>query len=245
MLLSTCLLKGQTLVYLREWEESIFLSDRYDDTEFVMHYTSVERAAAIALTQSLVLSPLRVLNDPRESQQRQSIRVTYSIPGGPVMPDVADDVGIQHDAALWALRNQVRVGCFTADARAHPRGTGRDADERGFARPRMWAQYGAGHAGCCLVMNREALESAARGLSAKVHCGRVRYVEGVDLALHEAELVELNDPTTGRTGPDLTKQQRAMVKSLFSKNADWATEREFRIVVEDWKDERPEAPRDR
>jgi hypothetical protein len=96
------------------------------------HYTSIGRAAAIALTGSILLSPLEFLNDPRESQRRSTIRVTY---GTSPLPNADEDLAELHEHRLLEFRGGVRVGCYTRDERLE-RGTLADADARGFARPR-------------------------------------------------------------------------------------------------------------
>lgn len=55
---------------LSEWEANTIFGEptSADPETFLYHYTSVERAAGIALLGSISLSPLGPMNDPRESQ---------------------------------------------------------------------------------------------------------------------------------------------------------------------------------
>lgn len=225
------------MVHRQDWERSLFdNAPGLDGSELLFHYTSVERAAAMALTQSMLLSPLSVLNDPREAQTRGTTMVTYTVLGEeePDLDGLADD----HEAEVRRLRAQVRIACFTMDARNGSNTMLADRDSRGFARPRMWAQYGDGNRGCCIVLNRQSIISAAQSRAdhskRRVKSGAVTYVQGFDHLLHEAETADFNDPLTGVPGSDPSAQHDRVIDSLFSKNADWAAEREFRVVVDGW-----------
>ena len=225
------------MVTLLAWETESLFTDRdgrRGSDEFLFHYTSVERAAAIALTGSIVLSPLNVLNDPRESQEGGTIRVAYGL--GPRPLDDADLVG-QHDRIVRDLRASIRVACFTRDSRGRP-GFAEDADARGFARPRMWAQYADASRGCCIAFDRGRLLEAARQEIPTLQCGDVHYSSGFDPNYHAAHTADFNDPRSFVAGSDPRAQHARVVQSLLYKNGDWRDEREFRIIADEWPQDR-------
>ena len=64
------------LVKLSTWENNPVFGSRpkIPADRYLFHYTSVERCAAIGFTACIALGPLTPLNDPRESQLRQSLQ---------------------------------------------------------------------------------------------------------------------------------------------------------------------------
>lgn len=196
-------------------------TDRY-----LFHYTSVESAAGIALTRSLALSPLTPMNDPRESQVRQvaTMKVVRKGTAG-VTPRERE----AFETELWTRRRRVRLGCFTEDRIEGRPGHAEREDLRGYAHSRMWTQYAAGQTGVCLVLDRsQLLEAAHLAFGRRLTHGPVGYVEGFDAALVDAETVDF-------TTPDVTRHHvERVLPSLLVKNGDWRSEREYRVVVDDW-----------
>jgi hypothetical protein len=209
-----------------EWRSSypFGIEAEVDPDTLIFHYTSIERAAAIALTGSLLLGPLTMLNDPQESQVRRLIGSTTDL--------FAPDYNERKEAferQVHQLRSLIRLACFTSDAVLEKEGTVKRADGRGFARSAMWAHYGDGHEGACIAFDRAVLELRAGELAATARCGPVTYSPGLNVAVYQAESVDIDHP-------DLGRQHKAVVDSLFTKNSDWSPERECRIVVDGWTD---------
>ena len=214
------------------WDQNAIFGTEADahPDRYLVHYTTVGSAAAIALTGAIALSPLTPMNDPRESQSRQ---IMTMFTGG----SVPDDERSRFEQELWRLRGRVRLACFTVDQPRDaieklPRHNDRDAqfeDRRGYAHSRMWTQYAAWQSGVCLVFERtKLLTTAQRTFEARCHDGPVKYVPGFDEALHRAELVNFDDPDSA------LHHRRNVIPSLFVKNNDWAAENEFRVLVDDW-----------
>jgi hypothetical protein len=104
--------------------------------DFLFHYTTVERAAAIALHGSMILSPLASLNDPREARDVGLMTLAVSeVNQSPTV--VSDDERSIVEAQLWSYRAGLRVACFTRDRRVGRRGTARRGYGRGFGRSRF------------------------------------------------------------------------------------------------------------
>jgi len=119
------------------------------------------------------------------------------------------------------------VACLTTD-QTDGRSSERD-DWRGYAHSRMWTQYAAGHSGVCLVFDRvQLLTKASAMFGSHFHHRSVEYISGFDGSLHDSELADFDRP-------DPQQHHRTkVVPSLFVKNRDWESEREYRLLVDEW-----------
>jgi hypothetical protein len=212
---------------LSSWESNPIFGTHTDisSDQYLFHYTSVERCAAIGFSGSFALGPLTPMNDPRESQVRQ---VTTMRSGGPgSVLTVTDEERAAFERELSRLRARVHLGCFTTD-RTEGVDSERD-DWRGYAHSRMWTQYAASHTGVCLVLNRaQFIETGNRRFGKGFHHGAVTYISGFDNALHAAELVDFDRPNP------LLHHRGKVIPILFVKNRDWGAEHEYRVLVDDW-----------
>jgi hypothetical protein len=144
------------------------------------------------------------------------------------------------------LKHSWRVGCFVFDvseATVSVNSSGTQTlsamYERGYARPRMWAQYAQDYRGACLVLDRSKLDAAIRSAAA---------AQG-QLALHAPVTYSNPDPAPDPFKPhhfvmvlDRLRQVgveracaehvRAFWHELFMLKArDWEHERELRWIV--------------
>lgn len=143
-------------------------------SEWVYHYTSREAALEKILSSGkLRLGTFASLNDPRESKDW-----SFSL-------SVASDERLQTDEFLKVqelatkqVKSHCKLLCMCQD---DPRVTTDGIDYifyRGFARPRMWAQYSQNHQGVCLVFNRQLLHESIQaqlGHKGTVFSGAVEY----------------------------------------------------------------------
>lgn len=128
----------------------IYEDDRFVG-KYVYHYTSWERLLDIAES-GFRLSPLTSMNDPRESKD-------WFIPLSVSNDSLEDDDATVFNAAIGSCKEKVRIASFSLD---EPYGDLANQFRRGFARPRMWAQYAENHKGVCVILDREALDRAIR-----------------------------------------------------------------------------------
>lgn len=136
--------------------------------ENLFHYTKGRTASDLILpTKTLLMSPLSLLNDPRESKTlpfKFYARARFS-PFNPVLFNVMTE----------SLTTKSQVLCFVADE------DDRNGETlgRGFARPRMWAQYGGGHTGACLVFDKTELARTMSSLApeSRRFSGPVEYLD--------------------------------------------------------------------
>jgi hypothetical protein len=134
---------------------------------------------------------------------------------------------------LGELRERARLLSLTMDASgyedAHLQPFG-----RGYARPRMWEHYGAGHTGVCLAFSADGLVgSFLRELrkSGAVNCGPVRYTEG-GFVVSDAYVLEADHLTDRSAAGFLTRHLVDHNDAYwFLKLLDWETEYEYRFVL--------------
>ena len=131
-----------------------------DSVDALFHYTKLPIAVEkILFDRKLRLSLTKNTNDPREYSYR------YFYATGSRMPP-----GFQHlytqalDELDRLLHSEGRILCFCSNKRPTIMSDRSHAQEdpmavpTGWAKPRMWAQYGLNHTGVCLVFSKEELE---------------------------------------------------------------------------------------
>jgi hypothetical protein len=195
---------------------------------FIYHYTRWECLLDIA-QDGLRLNSLDRMNDPRESKEW-----FLGITSG-----TADDTSrvwrIAHD-----YRKLVRAATFCSDEHI-------DGEEqkqpvrRGYARPRMWAQYAGNHTGVCIAFDRAMLservaDTFAGRLGGWLVSGRVAYVteQKDDPAYQGVQVIGI---TAEQAVSRFYDQHRERI--FLVKHTDWRDEAEFRFLAYD-----PVAPRD-
>ena len=190
--------------------------------KYVYHYTKREAAIEKILTAGKIrMNLLENTNDPREYKD-WGITVTG---------------GSEDDSPFWQARdlvnhkrkNQTKVFCLTLD---DPRRLG--MMRRGFARSRMWAQYGEKHTGMCLVFDKNGLESAIRKIVASAddcYFGPVVYSD-------QDTSIDFDFNTMGETDDNIQNGVEQYIRSniqslFFTKLKDWRDEIEYRAMVYD------------
>lgn len=126
-----------------------------DPNVYLYHYTSVK----VLVDHILPKNELRVgrylnTNDPKETKDWQFNAGTIEKRN----LENYDLDALSHDMTR-GMKRRTNVICFTQDREL----TGSNVDDihnRGFCRPRMWAQYAENHAGVCLIFDFESLTNA-------------------------------------------------------------------------------------
>ena len=140
-------------------------------------------------------------------------------------------------SGVWRIahryRELIRAATFCSDAYI-------DQDERqpvrrGYARPRMWAQYARNHTGVCIVFDRAAMservaDTFAGGAGGWLVSGRVEYVtdQKDDPAYQGIQVVGITAEEAVSRFYDKYRQRIFLVK-----HADWRDEAEFRFLTYD------------
>lgn len=200
--------------------------------ELVYHYTSAETARDYILrNKTLKLSMYANTNDPKETKAWQfDLGTNENRDLGPYsLTKISERFSD-------ALKERTKVACFSMDA---PPLTGNHMEDilhRGYAKPRMWAQYGENHRGVCLVFRKEPLLATVRRqvtegllLEGNVHYRNVALVP--NLTPHEFmidfDLYESLGPIA-YAHSHIKTHHRAL---FFEKLLDWRDESEWRIVL--------------
>jgi hypothetical protein len=207
----------------------LFVCPVPDANRFVYHYTSLRTALEYILSAGeLKFSAFAAVKDPRESKL-WSFSVTSQGPDG-----IGDEDFRQvQDRATAMVKGGCKLLCMSQD---EPKSASRGLDplfRRGFARPRMWAQYGDGHAGVCLVFDRLRLHDQIIGVSPGhvVYAGRVKYVDRAqDFA--RAFNLQYADIRDGKLAGALQAKVAKHYRTYFlTKAKDWSSEIEWRWVI--------------
>jgi hypothetical protein len=190
----------------------------------LFHYTKAATALEhILADRQLRLGPPVDTNDPFESEP-YSIALT----GGPLPVDTM--MGLI-ELAGRLFRDRCRLTCFT---RSGPNSwSSKPEFGNGFMRARMWAQYADNHKGICLAFDQSRLIEAVKACQrpgTRVYKAPVRYrgeeQRELTLQLPSDQLLDRADELATRLFP-------SVVSGLyFSKAWDWASESEYRLVVE-------------
>jgi hypothetical protein len=206
---------------------AVFTRDSdFDYDQYVYHYTRWERLLDIAHT-GLRLNSLACMNDPRESKDWYLSHLSW---------DGEEPVD---SGELWKAvaryKQQVKVASFSRDI---PGGNPEDVwFGRGFARPRMWAQYAGNHTGVCIVMNRKGLDDAiiaqlSTEKSSWIASGPVEYVTRSrdDPSTRYVEIPRGNRDIAAIIGDHFSTHKQRI---FFAKHFDWRDEAEYRWVYYD------------
>jgi hypothetical protein len=195
--------------------------------ELVCHYTKPSTARLILGAGTLRLGQMRWTNDPWETRER---RFEGSDSVGWSSPDDADEPAAAFDRRF---RDLVRVACATLDTYSKAS----RIVQRGFGRPRMWAQYAENHSGACLVFNRDLLEATMMrevGARGQVFSGEVDY-DPISMSAGGTALDVEYDQFKALGEQQLWEHQVERYKEalFFRKHEDWQAESEWRFVVVD------------
>lgn len=209
------------------------------------HYTRAWTLPKIRKTRALRFRALRHMNDPHEALFSLAFQSgLMGRAGTPLVLSAAEAAAF--DVTDWAAeinaaRRNVKVGSFTMDHWPDLSDVEPDAAEfvvprrvaarRGYAHPRLWAQYADNSSGVCIVLRwervREAVETYATTAAVPAAWGEVSYDLSNDLSLGFFDARDLL-----RDGPSATILKN-FETSLLPKHADWGHEAEFRFLVMD------------
>jgi hypothetical protein len=197
--------------------------DLEDPDRYVYHYTNREAALGQILpTQQIRLGLFRYMNDPRESHEW--------------LFNVIGDRG----GSIAHFREQNREATRLAKSTAKVLATRRDASHggegygdfgRGYAHSALWAHYGGGHSGVCLVFERERLHEVIKSTlkgKGKLYAGPVTYA---DAEPEEDSAFTLTQSRIDELGLEAAVEEHVAAWHpllFFRKSREWENEREYR-----------------
>lgn len=204
-----------------------------EHNKYLYHYTNTHTAINYILkNKTLMFNSLRGTNDPKESK---NWRFDFHVLG---------EISPSHDELieLWQkisdkIKTKCKVLCFTKDMPNLGEEFLNDIYLRGFAKPRMWAQYGDNHKGVCLIFDRQRIETLLKeqySSVAELYASDIKYKN----TFLKGDLLNspytLNYPLLKEIG--ITEYVRQHIDEynnelIFEKSLDWRDENEFRYLM--------------
>ena len=202
-----------------------------DPERFVYHYTSRDVGLTHILAErQLKVAPFSSTNDPRESKDWE---FDLYWKGGRKLPKIKSHAEWKRTATELA-KGTAKLLCMSSDDQVAVMNDPLDTFARGFARPRMWAQYAENHQGICLVFDREVLHQAITdqlGTRATIYNGLVSY-SNEESVREGAFSLDYNQIAEVGLKSVLSDHIRRFHRLLFfTKAEDWSTEFEYRWLV--------------
>ena len=210
-----------------------FTDPMSNTTEYIYHYTSVETLLKYILPQKcLRFSKLDNTNDPEEA----SNHLLHYIDDIDMGPDFFFDNYEKSSAVSKELIENIVLISFSQDDLNFDISNGLFSN-KGFARPRMWAQYANNHTGVCLAFKRENFKKIFEKTCSEFlhYSGNVSY-ESVYKLLATPEFMNAKIGLGSELFKPLEEIVRERIEKYnkiyyFSKHKDWRTENEYRFVV--------------
>lgn len=217
--------------------------DQINSEEYLYHYTTIEKAYKILYYDTLRFSNICSTNDIFE-QKPKILFESLDVENIKKASKVSD--------YLSKEREKLKILCFSKDLEL-------DSDlykkmcnnltkdqiranviGRGFALPRMWAQYAANNEGTCLIINKKKLINLMNVQSIIYTSLSVEYTDSYSPypISNESLNKTYNFILEGRGNDIISKNHDYVKQNFFSKLSDWESENEFRIItIADKKDQ--------
>ena len=210
---------------------------KVDPQKYLYHYTSISKAMKILYYETLRFSPITNTNDIFE--QKPKLMFDDSIYDDPELLKAEKNI----ENYFQENRNRVKILCFSRDNQSVNANNSLTKDMqlanvigRGFALPRMWAQYAENNEGVCLIINMKKLISKLNAEGFKFIDKKVNYSSSYSsFKINAQEITELSKSIDNKVTDvmaDLICNNSKYVKyNYFYKLNDWATENEYRIII--------------
>lgn len=207
---------------------------KVDRTKYLYHYTSVEKAFKILYYKTLQFADITTTNDIFEQKPKLSFDETD-----------LNTFDMVRTIQKYFLKeqNRVRILCFSQDYEKDINMDNLSRDQRranvigrGFALPRMWAQYSSNNEGVCLIINKDKLLNYISAQEIFNINNKVNYVKNyLTYPMNKEYIIKLYKKIISNSFDvfsTLVKDDSDFVKfNFFSKLDDWQSENEFRILT--------------
>ena len=219
--------------------------DEFDCDKYLYHYTSFETAIKIIYSNQLLFSLIGRTNDTSESKMKIVFGENNIVDKDIYRKQVNTISEYFHQSTQI-----VQLLCFSTDAKINENDKKKylsimgkkdmyyDVSGRGFALPRMWAQYASNNMGVCFVFNREKLEELVKRKIAFTKAAPVKYKKFFNRYIIDTERMDvLYDKISMISNGSLTlldmirKDNDFLTYNFFTKLDDWKNEHEYRIVA--------------
>lgn len=204
-----------------------------EDSKYLYHYTSTEKALSFILkNRTLMFNSLRGTNDPKESK---NWKFDFHIEGK-LSPTHEESMTLWNDVSE-EIKTKCKVLCFSKDIPGLGQDMLNDIYQRGFAKPRMWAQYGDNHKGLCLIFERKRIEALLIeqfGHNADLYYKDIKYRNSPLKGDITCSPYTLNYPLLQKVGiVEYVKRHiyNYNEELVFEKSLDWRGENEYRFLM--------------
>lgn len=199
---------------------------------YLYHYTSFETVLKILFNNNLRFNNLYNLNDTTEYKPK----IVFS-------KETTEKEQIC--ARCQSINRHIKVCCFTQDnikIKHFPKSNNMyftDRTGRGFALPRMWAQYAANNKGVCLIFNKSLLLTEIDKSFQIIKADSITYVERYKCFKFTPKAIsDFKNQVLSRSTDDSIAASKFfstypdyIVQNYFTKLSDWRDEHEYRIAL--------------
>lgn len=204
-----------------------------DPDLYLYHYTKVETARdCILRSRSLKIGSFRNTNDPKETKDWE-----FNFALGELEPGI-EETNLASRALSNEIKSKAKVLCFSKDKNYTDINPLNHIFSRGFAKSRMWAQYGVNHSGVCLIFNKKIIEERITeqfGNSQNdIYPGSVNYSNRSIAEDIYKSAYTINYPSYNNLGLFAYFRRHLYThhpRLFFEKSSDWQDEDEYRWVI--------------
>lgn len=180
-------------------------------TEYLGHYTTLDKLELILETMQLKFGNFADTNDPFENKE------THVTINPPDKTSWVDQI-ITNDT-----KKDFHLICSSID----------NSSFNLINKPRMWSQYANEHKGCCIIFEKNIIDTKFKELEIQKEN---KYKDIINYNQKEYSTIEIKQNTAeecrthvrNNLSSEIWKQKE---KYLFCKHKDWETENEFRYVI--------------
>ena len=208
--------------------------NKIDSNIYLYHYTTIEKAFKILYYKTLRFSNITKTNDIFE--QKPKLSFDYNDPG---IYDTIKEI----QEFFFNQQKRIKILCFSRDCQESVNFDDLSKDQkranvigRGFALPRMWAQYSSNNEGVCFIINKQKLINKI--LNDEIFCiyNDVKYVDSFNTyPIENNYLIKLGKIIKSDSIDilyELMKNDRKFVTfNYFTKLDDWKSENEYRVLT--------------
>lgn len=206
--------------------------NNYNSDFYLYHYSSFEKAIKIIYYNTLRFSNIFSLNDTTEYKPK-------------IIFEKEDPINKEILACCKEINHLIKICCFSQDNTKVKFYTKEndlyftDYSGRGFALPRMWAQYGADNKGVCFIINKLNLEKAICKRLQVLGRKPVQYVDRYSGFYFTKNIIlDFKNQVLSRDKIDSLVASKFMEshpqyidENYFTKLSDWSNEHEYRIAL--------------
>lgn len=213
--------------------------DNIDRKKYLYHYTTMETAYKILYNKTLRFASVLSTNDIFEQKPKIKFEVINN--------DNIEKVRLVREY-LSGARSKIKIVCFSLDSdydeekyRKMCKYISKDEKRaniigRGFALPRMWAQYANNSCGVCFIFDKSKLLKSLDKQLKEYKAEKVEYVDSyIPHLIANEELEKMYDIIKSpkeETLNSIVYNNSVFIKyNYFYKLSDWQSEREFRIIT--------------